>query len=84
MSQAQASNQSAISTVPPGASDPVLAFQNVSIAFDGPTVLDDVSFSVGPGETRVLLGPAGVGKSVLLKLATGLLRPDEGKIQLFR
>src|ERR1039458_5353117 len=53
---------------------PVAAFCNVSIAFDGPPVLEDVSFSIAPGETRVLLGPAGVGKSVLLKLANGLLR----------
>ena len=62
---------------------PVVAFRNVSIAFDGPPVLDDVSFSIAPGETRVLLGPAGVGKSVLLKLVNGLLRPDQGSIQLF-
>ena len=46
-------------------------------------MLDDVSFSIAPGETRVLLGPAGVGKSVLLKLVNGLLRPDQGSIQLF-
>ena len=63
--------------------DPVLEFQNVVIAFDGPPVLEDVSFSVAPGETRILLGPAGVGKSVLLKLANGLLRPDSGRIHLF-
>jgi len=62
---------------------PVLAFRNVSIAFEGPPVLEDISFSVAPGETRVLLGPAGVGKSVLLKMANGLLRPDEGSILLF-
>jgi len=62
---------------------PVLAFRNVSIAFEGPPVLEDISFSVAPGETRVLLGPAGVGKSVLLKLANGLLRPDQGSILLF-
>ena len=63
--------------------DPVAAFCNVSIAFDGPPVLENVSFSIAPGETRVLLGPAGVGKSVLVKLANGLLRPDEGRILLF-
>lgn len=64
-------------------SDPVLVFQNVTIAFDGPPVLEDVSFSVGPHETRILLGPAGVGKSVLLKLANGLNCPDSGDIVLF-
>jgi phospholipid/cholesterol/gamma-HCH transport system ATP-binding protein len=62
---------------------PVVVFSNVSIAFDGPPVLQDVSFSVAPAETRILLGPAGVGKSVLLKLTNGLLRPDEGSILLF-
>lgn len=62
---------------------PVVVFRNVSIAFDGPTVLEDISFSVAPRETRILLGPAGVGKSVLLKLINGLLRPDAGSIRLF-
>ena len=66
----------------PASAEPVLEFRNVSITFDHP-VLEDVSFSVGPRETRILLGPAGVGKSVLLKLATGLLRPDSGSIHLF-
>ncbi len=66
----------------PANSGPVLEFRNVSIGFEHP-VLDDVSFSVGPSETRILLGPAGVGKSVLLKLANGLLYPDSGSIYLF-
>jgi phospholipid/cholesterol/gamma-HCH transport system ATP-binding protein len=61
---------------------PVLEFRNVSIGFDHP-VLHDVSFSVQPDETRILLGPAGVGKSVLLKLANGLLCPDSGSVHLF-
>jgi phospholipid/cholesterol/gamma-HCH transport system ATP-binding protein len=62
---------------------PVVLFENVSIRFEGPPVLDDVSFRVHAGETRILLGPAGVGKSVLLKLANGILRPDSGRIFLF-
>jgi phospholipid/cholesterol/gamma-HCH transport system ATP-binding protein len=62
--------------------EPVVAFRDVSIGFANP-VLKDVSFSVAPGETRILLGPAGVGKSVLLKLTIGLLRPEEGSIRLF-
>jgi phospholipid/cholesterol/gamma-HCH transport system ATP-binding protein len=66
---------------PPGGG-PILEFRNVSIGFERP-VLEDVSFSVGPDETRILLGPAGVGKSVLLKLANGLLSPDSGSIHLF-
>jgi len=79
-------NQALTFTPPPDPTidpAPVLVFQHVSITFDGPTVLEDVSFSVGPHETRVLLGPAGVGKSVLLKLANGLHCPDYGKILLF-
>ncbi len=62
---------------------PVVAFRNVSIAFDGPPVLEDISFTIAPGEMRILLGPAGVGKSVLLKLINGLLRPSQGSILLF-
>jgi phospholipid/cholesterol/gamma-HCH transport system ATP-binding protein len=74
-----------VSASVPEAADggPVVVFRNVSIAFDGPPVLQEISFSVASGETRILLGPAGVGKSVLLKLANGLLRPDEGSILLF-
>lgn len=66
-----------------GDSGPVVVFEDVSIAFDRKTVLDDVSFSVDHGETLIILGPAGGGKSVLMKLANGLLRPDSGKIRVF-
>ncbi len=62
---------------------PVLELQNVSITFDRNKVLDGVSFIVNRGETRVLLGPAGGGKSVLLKLINGLIKPDEGSIKVF-
>jgi phospholipid/cholesterol/gamma-HCH transport system ATP-binding protein len=65
------------------ARDPVVVFDDVSIGFDGTPVLENVSFRVDPGETRILLGPAGVGKSVLLKLANGLLKPDKGRVYLF-
>ncbi|MBB6142474.1 phospholipid/cholesterol/gamma-HCH transport system ATP-binding protein [Silvibacterium bohemicum] len=58
-------------------------FQDVSIGFEGKQVLENISFRVKRGETRVLLGPAGVGKSVLLKLANGLLKPDTGRIFVF-
>jgi len=72
--------------LPPAPEDnpaPVLVFENVTISFDGPPVLDNISFAVGPHETRILLGPAGVGKSVLLKLGNGLHCPDDGNIFLF-
>lgn len=65
------------------AAQPVVEFRDVCVSFDGPPVLDEVSFSVGPRETRILLGPAGVGKSVLLKTANGLVRPDSGQVFLF-
>jgi phospholipid/cholesterol/gamma-HCH transport system ATP-binding protein len=67
----------------PESNDPVVVFEDVSIAFDQNEVLDDISFKVMPGESRIILGPAGCGKSVLLKLANGLLRPDEGRIYVF-
>ncbi len=62
---------------------PVVVFENVSIGFEGKPVLKDISFEVHPGETRLLLGPAGSGKSVLMKLADGLMRPDSGRITVF-
>jgi phospholipid/cholesterol/gamma-HCH transport system ATP-binding protein len=62
---------------------PVVVFEDVSIGFDGKPVLKNISFRVAVGETRILLGPAGVGKSVLLKLANGLMRPDKGRITVF-
>jgi phospholipid/cholesterol/gamma-HCH transport system ATP-binding protein len=63
--------------------DPVVVFENVTLTSSGRTVLDDISFKVQGGETRILLGPAGVGKSVLLKLANGLILPNSGSIRIF-
>lgn len=54
--------------------------RDVSIAFGDKPVLTDVSFQVGSGETLILLGVTGSGKSVLLKLIAGLLKPDAGEI----
>jgi phospholipid/cholesterol/gamma-HCH transport system ATP-binding protein len=62
---------------------PVVQFEDVSITFDVKPVLQDLSFSVEHGQTLILLGPAGCGKSVLLKLANGLLKPDSGSIRVF-
>jgi phospholipid/cholesterol/gamma-HCH transport system ATP-binding protein len=61
----------------------VVVFENVSIGFEGKQVLENISFTVFAGDTRILLGPAGGGKSVLLKLANGLLKPDSGRIWVF-
>jgi phospholipid/cholesterol/gamma-HCH transport system ATP-binding protein len=68
---------------PPPQGSPVVSLHGVSVAFDGPPVLEEITFSVAPAETRILLGPAGVGKSVLLKLIMGLLRPRSGSVMLF-
>ena len=65
------------------AGQPVVEFDDVSIGFEGHEVLSNVSFTVAHGETRVLLGPAGGGKSVLMKLANGLIEPDSGDIRVF-
>jgi phospholipid/cholesterol/gamma-HCH transport system ATP-binding protein len=64
-------------------SQPVVVFDDVSIGFEGKKVLENISLTVSPGETRILLGPAGSGKSVLLKLVDGLMYPDSGTITVF-
>ncbi len=61
---------------------PIVEFDHVSMRFDANEVLRSVSFKVAHGETRVILGPAGVGKSVLMKLANGLLMPDSGEVRV--
>jgi phospholipid/cholesterol/gamma-HCH transport system ATP-binding protein len=67
----------------PDSADPVVVFEDVSITFDVKPVLQNISFTVYRGETRIILGPAGGGKSVLMKLANGLIRPDSGTIRVF-
>lgn len=62
------------------AGTPVVEFRDVSIGFDGHPVLQNVSFKVAHGETRIILGPAGGGKSVLMKLTNGLLTADSGEV----
>ena len=61
-------------------SNSIIVFENVSIAFDERQVLEDVSFTLARGETKVLLGVAGSGKTLILKLAMGLIKPDSGRI----
>ena len=64
---------------PEKSSGPLLRFEDVSISFEHP-VLDHISFHLNRGETKVLLGEAGTGKTLILKLALGLLKPDAGRI----
>ncbi len=57
-----------------------IRFENVSLAFDDKVVLDHISFRLPHGETKALFGVAGSGKSTILKLALGLMKPDSGHI----
>jgi phospholipid/cholesterol/gamma-HCH transport system ATP-binding protein len=61
----------------------VLRFEHVTVRFDETVVLDDVSFGVFAGETRIVFGAAGSGKTVLLKTALGLVRPESGRVFVF-
>ena len=61
---------------------PIVAFEHVSLAFDDNVVLREMSFAVHRGEMKILLGASGSGKSVVLKLILGLLKPDSGTILL--
>lgn len=69
---------------PAGPSQPaanhVIVFEDVSIAFEDNVVLDGISFQLPRGETKALFGVAGSGKSTILKLALGLIKPDSGRI----
>jgi phospholipid/cholesterol/gamma-HCH transport system ATP-binding protein len=70
--------------IPPGRETvhKTIIFDHVSIAFEDKVVLDDVSFELTRGETKMILGVLGSGKSTLLKMAIGLVRPDRGDIYL--
>ena len=57
-----------------------IIFDDVSITFDDLTVLDGVSFELTRGETKALLGVAGSGKSTILKICLGLIKPDRGHV----
>lgn len=65
---------------PPGPDGQAIVFDKVSIGFEGKPVLCEVSFALQRGETKVLLGESGSGKTLILKLALGLLKPDSGAI----
>jgi len=62
----------------PGA--PVVLFDRVQLAFDEKVVLQDVSFTLVKGHTKIILGASGSGKSTILKIVVGLLRSDAGVV----
>ncbi|HEX7723874.1 MAG TPA: ATP-binding cassette domain-containing protein [Pyrinomonadaceae bacterium] len=59
---------------------PAIEFRNVTMIYDGRKVLNDLSFKVMKGETKIILGGSGCGKSTTIKLVLGLIKPDSGQI----
>ena len=64
------------------ADHPAIVLEHVNLAFDEKVILRDVSFSLLPGHTKIILGASGSGKSTILKLILGLLKPDGGRIHV--
>lgn len=70
----------------PGSTDrltPALAFKGVTAGYKGRTVLQGIDFGIAEGEFVAIIGPNGSGKSTMLKTATGLVRPQQGRVELF-
>jgi phospholipid/cholesterol/gamma-HCH transport system ATP-binding protein len=67
----------------PAPNGSVLQFDRVTVRFDDNVVLRNLSLTMNEGETVVILGSSGSGKTVLLKTALGLIAPDEGRVYLF-
>jgi phospholipid/cholesterol/gamma-HCH transport system ATP-binding protein len=63
-----------------GHGGPIIVFDSVDLAFDEKVILRDVSFTLQTGHTKIFLGASGAGKSTILRLILGLLRPDAGQI----
>lgn len=63
-----------------GRAVPAIEFRDVTMEFDNRKVLDNLSFKVMKGETKIILGGSGCGKSTTIKLVLGLLKPDSGQI----
>jgi phospholipid/cholesterol/gamma-HCH transport system ATP-binding protein len=57
-----------------------IEFKDVTMSYDDRLILDGVSFSVNPGETKIVMGGSGTGKSTILKLVLGLIKPDAGRV----
>jgi phospholipid/cholesterol/gamma-HCH transport system ATP-binding protein len=62
------------------AAEPAVVFDEVSLAFDEKVILNGVSFTLPAAQMKIILGASGAGKSTILRLILGLLRPDSGRI----
>jgi len=62
--------------------EPIIAFDRVSLAFDDKVILKQVSFTLEAGHMKIILGASGAGKSTILRLILGLLKPDDGSISV--
>ena len=67
-------------TQPASDEEPVVVFEDVTLAFDDKVILDRVSFTLLRGRMQIVLGASGAGKSTVLRLILGLLKPDSGRI----
>jgi phospholipid/cholesterol/gamma-HCH transport system ATP-binding protein len=63
-----------------GPGGPIVVFDKVTLAFDEKVILDEISFTLKTGHTKIFLGASGAGKSTILRLILGLLKPDGGRI----
>lgn len=57
-----------------------IEFSGVTMAYEDRVILDEVSFVVNPGETKIVMGGSGTGKSTILKLVLGIIKPQQGRI----
>ena len=63
--------------------NPIIEFQNVTLAYGNRIILDNISFQINEGQIFGMLGPNGVGKSTIFNLITGLITPKHGKIKIY-
>ncbi len=68
---------------PHGVNQPILRLRNLSVRYDSGLALDDVNFSIEPGEQVAIIGPNGAGKSTLFKVIAGILKPSSGSVEIF-
>jgi phospholipid/cholesterol/gamma-HCH transport system ATP-binding protein len=80
MAAEQAAQRPALLDEALGRGGPIIVFDNVWLAFDDKVILRDVSFTLQTAHTKIFLGASGAGKSTILRLILGLLKPDRGRI----